>query len=142
MPETIKNTKALRGLALPALRRAGGYFASKGKYDVAWGDVMLAIFTPIGGRPMNRAFGSALHRVLFDPSDEQLQARVSYIVSEAIVTWCPHIQLLGVRVQASKGQVDLTIIFGLVSDSQKVLGSVSIDRADPLKAASTLRFAA
>lgn len=142
MAEQIRNKKELRGLALPALRERGGYFASKGKYDVAWGDVMVAVFTPIGGRPMNRGFGSALSRVLFEPSDEQLQTRVNYIVSEAISKWCPHVRLLGVRTLAKKRQVDITIIFGLLSDSQRVIGTVSFDRSDPLKSATTVRYAA
>ena len=72
-----------RGLALPAVRSAGGYFASKGPLDRAWGDLILALFVPVGSRAMRRDYGSGLHRLIFDPAVEQDDPVVLYAAQEA-----------------------------------------------------------
>ena len=83
----------LRGLGLPALRVYGGYFGSKNRYDVAFSDLLLAIFTPIGVRPMSRSFGSALHKMLFEPNVLEQVQRIQYIITETAAKWVPHVQI-------------------------------------------------
>ncbi len=140
MTETIKSDKELRGLALPALRDGGGYFASANKYDVAWSDLMVAILTPIGGRPMQRDFGSALRTVLMELADEQTTTRVNYVITEAVARWCPHIRLLGLATLIKGKSIQIQILFSLVADAQKIEGTITVDRSGPLKAATTTRF--
>jgi phage baseplate assembly protein W len=111
----------LRGLALPAVRTVGGYFASKNRYDTAWGDLLLAIFVPVGSRPGNRSFGSALHRVLFEPDVLQKQQMVRHIIDETAARWTPHVVIHETRVQVIDRCVQLWISFGLQ-------GEESVDR--------------
>lgn len=128
MPEQHVNTKELKGLALPPLRTRGGYFASKGKYDVVWGDVLLTLFTPIGSRPGNRSFGSALTRVLFDPSTADQIERIRYIITESITEWCPHVRLKDVRVLVDRKEISITVLFGLVAESHLQSRKVTLRR--------------
>ena len=108
----------LKGLALPAIRTAGGYFSVRDKYDVAWGDLLLAVLTPIGSRPMRREFGSALHLAISDPNDPTTMQQVDYAVRDAAAEWCPHIRVYSVNlVQVTEG-INLTVSFGLEEDSQ------------------------
>jgi len=130
MPEQFKNPKELKGLALPALRSIGGYFASKGKYDVAWGDVMLTLFTPIGSRPGNRSFGSALVKVLFDPAVSYQTERVRYIISESLIEWCPHVRLVDAQVTIDQKEIKIGVTFSLVVDAQKATRFITLKRSE------------
>jgi len=98
---TANTKQEIRGLALPALRRAGGYFASKNKYDTAWGDVLRAIFTPVGSVPAKRDYGSALHRLMFEPDLLNRQQLVTYVITQAVKKWCPHVTLRDIALGAS-----------------------------------------
>lgn len=110
----------LKGLALPAIRTAGGYFSVRDKYDVAWGDLLLAVLTPIGSRPMNRQFGSSLHLAIDDPNDPALAQMVDYAVRDSAAAWCPHVIVHDVQVSRKSNGVTLSIAFGLTEDSQIV----------------------
>ena len=115
---TVNNTPLLNGLGLPALKLAGGYFASKGPYDMAWSDLLVAVFTPIGGRPMNRRFGSGLKNMLFEPMTQTLSQLCTYAIQQAAQTWCPHVTVNSVDALADPTQkrVQLHITFSLASD--------------------------
>lgn len=130
----------LRGLALPALRSPHGYAASKGPYDVAWGDMLLALFTPIGTRPMLRSFGSALHKVLFEPISPLTIQRIRYIVSETLTQWVPHVTLIAVSAVIEKAKIRLQITFRLATDARKDVRTVDISRSGDVRAASGLRL--
>ena len=110
----------LKGLALPAIRTAGGYFSVRDKYDVAWGDLLLAVLTPIGSRAMNRQFGSSLHLAVDDPNDPALAQMVDYAVRDAAAAWCPHIVVHDVQVAREEAGVTMSIAFGLTEDAQIV----------------------
>lgn len=104
------------GLALPAIRTQGGYFASRDAYDTAFGDVVLTIMCPIGGRWGNRQFGSASSSYLFDPADSALVSLLKEAISTAISTWCPHVNLLDTKVNVNGVTVQLFITFSLATD--------------------------
>ncbi len=91
---SLAQTTMLKGLGLPALRGAGGYFAVKNRYDVAWSDLMIALFTPIGGRAFDRSFGSGLHHVLFSPVTVAVDQLANYTVKQAAALWCPHVTVI------------------------------------------------
>lgn len=104
------------GPALPAIRTSGGYFADRDQYDTAWGDVILAIMCPVGGRWGNRRFGSGVPSVLFDPSDVALAALLNQYVSDTLKKWVPTVRFLGTNVSITGSQVSLQISFSLASD--------------------------
>jgi len=124
--ETTK--KERRGLALPALRTAGGYFASRNRYDVAAGDVMRTLLTPIGSVPAKRDFGSALYRMVQDPMLEDRVELVDYVCRDALSKWCPHVVLHWVKVQLvpAKRTMQIKVAFRLVDDATPVERMVEI----------------
>jgi len=128
MPDNATTDIALRGLALPALRKSGGYFRAAGKYDVAWGDVLVAILTPIGSRPGRRSFGSGLHFSLLEPQLSSNEAVVEYAVQEAVARHAPHVYVEQVQVRTNARKIQLHITFGLVSDRLTQERAVAIDR--------------
>lgn len=106
----------LRGLALPATRGPQGVFASKNAFDVAWGDLLLAVFTPRGSRPMDRSFGSTLYELLFEPidiEDEIIEVSIRAVAAQ----FCPHIVIRKVTLlNSAQGTVQVGVVFSLTSD--------------------------
>lgn len=125
-----------RGLALPAIRTVGGYFASKNRYDTAWGDLLLAIFVPIGSRPGKRDFGSALDTTLFDPDVLQSQQMVLQIISETAARWTPHVVIREVKVEIVDKSRKLWIAFGLQGEQFTDRRQILLPRERVIKALS------
>jgi phage baseplate assembly protein W len=117
MANATTGQRLRRGLALPAIRTVGGYFASKSAHDTAWGDLLLAIFTPIGSRPGKRNFGSALSKVLFEPDPKGQQPLVESIIIDTAKVWVPHVVVQSVIVQTVEKVLQLRITFHLTGDA-------------------------
>lgn len=106
----------LRGLALPATRGARGFFDSKNQFDVAWGDLIMAVFVPRGSRPMRRSFGSALYDLLFNPMDIEDEL-IEVAIKDTAAQFCPHITIRRVTLlNVDRGHVEVGIVFSLTSD--------------------------
>lgn len=113
----------LRGLALPAVKGPGGYFESKSPLDVAWGDLLFALFVPRASRPMRRNFGSVLREQLFEPNIEQEHSIIDYVIREAARENCPHITIREVLVFKAPQQpnsVQVRVWFALKTDTADV----------------------
>lgn len=122
--------RSLRGLALPAIRGQGGYFASKTGIDVAWGDLILTLFTPIGSRPMNRTFGSGLTDALFAPTGPALGELVNHTIRDAAARWCPHVQIDDVRVVEDGLNVRIGVSLSLASDRSTADRQIMLPKSD------------
>jgi phage baseplate assembly protein W len=130
--------RSLRGLALPALRQSGGYFASKNRYDVAWGDLMRVIFTPIGSMPMNRAFGSGLWDVLFELNIEENRAEVEFQIRDAARIWTPHVLIRRVDVLSDERRnIQVKVTFGLREDQGVVERLILLPRDNIIRLVAT-----
>lgn len=125
-----------KGLALPAIRTVGGYFASKNRYDTAWGDLLLAIFVPIGSRPGRRDFGSALDTVLFEPNVLEKRQMVRQIIDETASRWTPHIVIREVLLQVLDRHLQLSIAFGLQGEQFTDRRQILLPRDRVIKALS------
>jgi phage baseplate assembly protein W len=113
----------LTGLALPAVRLKGGYFAARGTYDVAWGDLILAAFVPVGGQFMRRAAGGTAGDYLFGPVDGVLLAALQDAVVSAVARQCPHIRVISVESRTSTNSaktVELSVSFTLATNPADV----------------------
>lgn len=119
----MASTQQLRGLALPAVREAGGYFVSKGPDDVAWGALITAVFTPQGSRPMRRQFGSVLHELVHEPADQVSQEAIVLAVKDAARLWAPHVTVLRVQTKVEGRQVGVLIEFCRSDDKNRTLRS-------------------
>jgi phage baseplate assembly protein W len=109
--------KSFVGLALPAVRDAG-YAASRSTEDRAYGDLLIALFTPRGARPMDRSFGTILTELLFDPGAEQDDPTISYVVRDAAARYVPQVDVGTVQVTpvVEQGKKGVRIVFSLASD--------------------------
>lgn len=114
------------GLALPAFRTAGGYFASRNRYYTAWGDLLLLLFTPIGSRPGKRDFGCALDRLLFEPDVHTRVMTVRHVITAAMTRWTPHIVLRQLQVRKEGKILQLRISISLVGEDDKSEALVEI----------------
>jgi phage baseplate assembly protein W len=119
---------ALNGFALPAIRSSGGYFTSRRDIDCAWGDLLIAIMTPIGGRFMNRSFGSGLSTVLFDPSDNVVIGMVSQYINDAAVKHCPYVKIRNIDVSLDKKKINVKVTFSLAGVQADKL--MTLDRSN------------
>ncbi|OPZ66159.1 MAG: hypothetical protein BWY85_00095 [Firmicutes bacterium ADurb.Bin506] len=136
----------LSGLALPAVRLKGGYFAARSTYDVAWGDLILAAFVPVGSQYMRRDAGGTASNFLFGPLDGVLLAALQDAVVSAVSRQCPHIRVISVSSQASKNNartVELSVSFTIATNPSDVQTRlVQLDRrmvGDLLRVSRSLR---
>lgn len=124
----LVNVPQIRGLGLPAVQLSGGYFASKSPADVALGDLIDIMFTPIGSRPMNRAFGCALIDVLFDPNDPLIKQRINFYVQDAVATWAPHVVVQFIDFKMVGDVIKLGVTYYLQSDKISQTRALLIER--------------
>ncbi len=122
----LSQVQQLRGLALPAIRTAGGYFATKGPNDMAWGALINAVFTPLGSRPFRRQFGSTLHEVVMEPNDATTQSLVEYVIKDAVQRWAPSVIVQSVVTRPVDNKIGILIQFSRSDDRQRLLSSPAI----------------
>lgn len=131
---SLAQTTTLRGLGLPALSSAGGYFAVKDRYDMAWSDLMIALFTPIGGRPFNRSFGSGLSATVFAPMTVALDNLTNYVIKQAAQAWCPHVVIISVESKTHDKTIQLGIKFALANElSRPDFRAVEVDKSSVIQ---------
>jgi phage baseplate assembly protein W len=105
------------GLALPAVRLSGGYFAARDALDTAFGDLIVALMCPVGGRFMRRLFGSGVDKYTFSPSDDVMASALRAEIFATAKSLVPTITILGVLVRSGATKVDISIRFSLASDT-------------------------
>lgn len=120
-------TQPLVGPALPAIRQQGGYFATRSGDLLAWGDLIVAAFTPIGSRPMARSFGSGMSRIVFSPNTPQLAQSIDYVIRTAVASWAPTVRVVSVTVgqRPNNTEVQVLVQFQQASSSA-VQGAQSV----------------
>jgi len=92
----------LQGFGLPVYS-LGGYF-------------LMAIMTPLTGRAMNRSFGSALSRTVFDPRSLSTNQQAMTAIRAAAARWCPHIVINAINTQSQQNKIQLLVNFSLASN--------------------------
>ncbi len=126
-----------RGLTLPATVTRGGYFASRTDYDVVWSKLLVALFTPIGSRPMRRTYGSGIYSVVFDPVQDQ-DPIIEYLIRSAAALWVPEIVIYTVRTVAEGRKVSVHVTYGLRDHTDRVSRAIDIDRAEAIRTLSAV----
>lgn len=114
-PDLLSATD-VRGLALPATKGPGGYFESKTSQDVAWGDVLLAIMTPLQGRFMRRSAGSALYEQLFEPVVEGDFPLIDYTIREAVTRQVSTVNVTRTEIREASRGLEIRVFFRQRSD--------------------------
>lgn len=124
------------GLALPAVRSAGGYFASKNAYDTAWGNLILAMMCPVGARFYQRSWGSGTAAVLFDPNDAVLRNELASAIREVAAKYVPSVRILEIVTTSSGTSLSVRVSFTLSTDLSAAAPAtryVQLDRSATIK---------
>jgi uncharacterized protein len=109
-------TTAIGGLAFPAYKHSGGYFVRKNKWDVAWGDILIALFTRPNSKVHRREFGCRLTDLLFAPTNTIELQTIKYLVSETIKKFADHITIVDVTLNRIAKGIEIGITFTLTAD--------------------------
>jgi len=112
----LQSATEMRGLALPATKGPGGYFESKTPADTAWGDLLLALMTPLGGRFMRRQLGSALYDQLFEPVVEGDFPLVDYTIRQASDRQLVNVRIARTAIKEIPRGMEIGVFFRLRSD--------------------------
>ncbi len=138
MAESSTIQRPLRGLGLPLTKVGGGRLRTKDRYDVCWGDLILAVFCPIGGRPMLRDFGSLVPNAVFELQSPLLPQRLRQYVMDAAARWCPHVRVINVTTQfegaGGPKNISVSINFTPADEPTAQTRTVRLDRSDVLRA--------
>lgn len=122
-----------RGLALPALRITGGYFASKGPHDVAWGDLIMALFIRLNSRFMRRNVGSSFADILFEPNAESNLQLLDAIVRETAERDVPSIVVDDITLILGEKDVSIKISFHLTDDDTVEERLIQLQRGNQIR---------
>jgi Bacteriophage baseplate protein W len=102
-----------RGWAFPVRADASRDLVLVAYEDDIRESIRIILGTSRGERVMRPDFGAGLHALVFEPLDTTTIALVKHHVEEALITWEPRIELLGVRVRADRatgiGRLDVEI---------------------------------
>ena len=102
---------AKQGLALPATRLSGGYFSAQSGFALARGSLAFTLLTPIGSRPMQRAWGSGLKRCIMNPVNVN-DSILMLMVSNTAQLYVPDVIVTGVQT-VGKNYAGLNVSFKL-----------------------------
>lgn len=105
-----------KGIALPATRGSGGYFAVRSGEDLAWGGLVFTLMTPIGSRPMRRDWGSGLSALMFEEA-RSINGALQLTVRDTAARWCPDVIITGVSATARGSTAGLSVNFVLASSA-------------------------
>tara|TARA_A100001201_G_C4096481_1_gene203996 strand:- start:8856 stop:9266 length:411 start_codon:yes stop_codon:yes gene_type:complete len=68
------------------------------------------LLTMKGERPMQPTFGSDLYNLIFEPlQEEQLQEAATIAINDAVATWMPAVQIMGVAVSTNIDSQTVTV---------------------------------
>lgn len=131
----MSNAPVLRGLALPAVKAPAGYFASKSGGDLLWGDLMNALFVPVGGVVMNRSWGSAAHRLVFDPNTADLEDILAQTLYDAALAGAPHVRIHSITTRRDGRVLYFLVVFGSARGGEQYsrTAGVSLDTGGLVK---------
>lgn len=84
------------GWAFPVATNARGRVALVSGVRAVEQSILMILMTPKGQRVMRPEYGCQIHELLFAPNDASTLGLASYYVHDALSTWEPRIELLGV----------------------------------------------
>jgi phage baseplate assembly protein W len=119
------------GSQYPLKKTPRGTIAPTSGVDQIKADLLQLLLTNPGERVMLPTFGVPLRKLFFEPNDIILENRAYELITKAIQTWEPRIELSNVQITSNFNSTDLNHQdFGEERDA--ILG-VKIDFYDPEK---------
>lgn len=115
-----------RGLTVPIIKKARGYFQTSNSRDVIRSDMHLLLTTSVGERVMLPTYGSRLPSLIFEPNDAVTRSLIQQVVAEDLQKWEPRINATNISISFSDDGHQLSVaiaynILTLQSDDMLVL---------------------
>ena len=87
-----------KGWSFPIELDAEGFLYYSSEEQKIQESILIILGTTLGERVMRPEFGSRLHELVFSPINTSTKSLIAHYVTEALVTWEPRIDVLGVNV--------------------------------------------
>lgn len=87
-----KQTTPVFGITYPMVKGQGGYFnVSTTVMTQIKSNLKNLLLTRIGERLHQPTFGSDLHKIVFEPNDDNIKQKATDYIETALATWMPYI---------------------------------------------------
>jgi len=121
------------GLKLPLGYSDTGYFKqTKTTLQQAKYNIINLLHTIPGERLGQPTFGSSLHKMLFEPMNEEFGDRIEDEIRDSLSTWLPYINIKNINIDfpdTNINQVNISLTFGLSFEPDRFESlSVSFDQ--------------
>lgn len=109
------------GIASPTKRGSTMFEQTFTSYDAAKSNLRNLLLTRRGERVMQPNFGSGLHSLLFEQSDDQLETKLEETITESVNFWLPYINIEEIDIQMTdemkdRNQATMNIKFTVGND--------------------------
>ena len=95
------------GLSLPLKNGNGGFFEQNfTTFEQARSNPKNLLLTKRGERVLQPNFGSGLQDLLFEPIDEEFEAKLVDTITESVSTWLPYINIEDINVDMNNENKD------------------------------------
>ena len=95
------------GLSLPLKNGDGGFFEQNfTTFEQARSNLKNLLLTKRGERVLQPNFGSGLQDLLFEPIDEEFEAKLVDTITESVSTWLPYINIEDINVDMNNENKD------------------------------------
>ncbi len=101
------------GFAFPFRLDAGGGLAETSGTDKLKQNIIHLLLTGIGERVMRRDYGGGLRELVHDPNNDALRAITQYQIARAIEQWEPRVQVQGVTIVQSDGELFIQLRYSI-----------------------------
>lgn len=102
---------AWRGLALPFIRKKGGYFKSETIENLIWSSITVLMSTSPGEVLGDREFGTLVKSSLFEQNTNILRVRLSNSIMDAVAKYEPRIRIKSINVRVSDNNESVLEIY-------------------------------
>jgi phage baseplate assembly protein W len=104
------------GLTLPLQMSTNTFNQSYDNLVQLKSNVRNLLLTKKGERLAQPTFGTNLHRLLFDPNDEELEQKIYDTIDNSIRTWLPQLSIKQINIEATdemknNNSINVSIVF-------------------------------
>lgn len=100
-------TKKFLGCQYPIVKSPRGLMAQKYGVDQIKADLLQLLLTNPGERCMMPSYGTPLRKLIFEPNDPMLAVNAKSMITTAIATWEPRIEIKNIEVNYIMNRDDL-----------------------------------
>ena len=115
-----------RGPGLPDPDNGFKFVHTKFNVKLVIDSLKQILLTPIGARLFNPSFGCGIADLLFEPIDPPVQLLAKQLVTDAIRTWEPRVELQSVDVNVNENTLEIAIACMVIKIRQQINTVITI----------------